>query len=203
MDSVAKRLKFSFKQTKKDKARNWTIEPAEIESPFESGRLRDDNNRDQPNRSINSSVMDGFFEPTAYTPSQESRLIYDRQILTEDSRNEAQNRSISPIATDLVETPVRQPSREPRPVHHRRFKTDTREVSSSTLVSWVPHKLGAVFPRYGHMVNIAGGKSDEFYLFGGIQGSQLLNDFYRIDPGTIDPGTTDSGIIECFVLLTI
>ena len=66
-----------------------------------------------------------------------------------------------------------QPSRnEPRAAHY-----------SSPTISWVPHNLGNVLPRYGHMVNVAGGKSDEIYLYGGKQYDRITDELHRVNPG--------------------
>lgn len=100
-------------------------------------------------------------------------------------------RSINRIAEDVFidstipESP-RVSDRYTRRRHNRPSRNEHRVVPSSPPISWVPHTLGNVLPRYGHMVNVAGGKSDEIYLFGGKQRDQIMGDFYRINTGTAE-----------------
>jgi len=97
---------------------------------------------------------------------------------------EAPIRTIHPIAEEsfIASTtfgPIRTTRRRPR-----RESTAVSSPSSTTV--WVTHNFGNVFPRYGHMVNVVAGKSDEVFLFGGKKNHQMLDDFYRIDPGTTE-----------------
>ena len=75
-----------------------------------------------------------------------------------------------------------------------RHPTESTAVPSTGPVAWIPHDLGNVFPRYGHMVNVVDGKSDEVYLFGGDKNDQMMDDFYRIDLGTSRGNYITNGI---------
>lgn len=74
-----------------------------------------------------------------------------------------------------------EPIQPRRHIHRKHPPTESTAVSSTGPAAWIPHDLGNVFPRYGHMV--VAGKSDEVYLFGGDKSDQMMDDFYRIDPG--------------------
>lgn len=84
----------------------------------------------------------------------------------------------------LLVYPASEPIQPRRGIPIRHPPTESTAVSSTGPVAWIPHDLGNVFHRYGHMVNVVDGKSDEVYLFGGDKNYQMMDDFYRIDLGT-------------------
>ena len=130
-------------------------------------------------RKRKTDKLDYFIDPD---PVDSGRLKEDSEPLplpTRSINRIAEENSIDPTALGSPQLSDRHVCR--RPIQHSRNEVP----SSSPTISWVPHNLGNVLPRYGHMVNVAGGKSDEIYLFGGKQYDRITDELHRVNPGIL------------------
>jgi hypothetical protein len=131
-------------------------------------------------RKKKTDKLDYFSDPD---PVDSGRLKEDSEPLPLPTR------SINRIAeenSDIDSTALESPQRSDRHIRRRPIQHSRNDVPSSIpTISWVPHNLGNVLPRYGHMVNVAGGKSDEIYVFGGKQYDRIMDELHRVNPGIL------------------
>lgn len=136
-------------------------------------------------RKRKTDKLDYFIDPDPadfgrLNPVDSGRLEQDNEPKPLPTRSINRIAEENSIGSKALESP-QLPDRRRRPIQHSRDEVP----SSGPTISWVPHNLGNVLPRYGHMVNVAGGKSDEIYLFGGKQYDRITDELHRVNPGIL------------------